>query len=857
MSHTPPHGGASPFAQGSRARGRRGGLAGLRVVEMVDNDAALAGKLLADLGAEVVKIENPRLDRSREDGPFLDGPSGAAQSLRWMNCNLGKQSILLDLELPGDRAAFKELLGAADIFLESTRPGYLASLDLDYSALSQPNPGLVMVSITPFGQVGPYREFAGSDLVLWALGGMLYVTGQEDRPPIQVSVPQAYMVAGAHSALAAMIANTHSRRSGRGQYVDLSVQACIPWVAQTAPDYWPCFKGIQGRGGTGWTIPSKVEPGGLRRTTTWRCRDGHVCAYLIAGGPAEKMNAALFQWMREEGFEPPAVNGISWDYFDLRQLKQGVIDGIEAQMARFFLALDKERLFREGQERGVMVYPVMDMAEILASEQLRLRQYWSGVTLPRGGEVRAPSRWAHFSLTPMDEAWPAPELGQHDGGLISRWRDVQRSRARSAAETEQPFQGLLVADFSWAVAGPLTTKLLAEHGATVVRVESRNLKSMDIVRIMPPYYDDNPSMESSGLFHRLNVNKLSLSLDLATPAGLEVARRLASRADVVVENFRRGVMKKWGLDHAALSRENPGLIYLSSTNLGQTGPLSSFGGFGNLLTAYAGFYALTGWPGGEPLPLPGAYTDYLAPILSGLALTAALRHRDRTGLGQYIDISQLECVLQVLGLPLMQQDASGAPWPRMGNRSPYACPHGVFPCLGADRWCAIAVQDDQQWQACKEALGNPDTLEPDMFSTMASRLANQDALERVLGAVTATMPAERLMQAMQERGVPAGLVANSEDLFKNAQLNSRGFYKNLHHPLLGERPIMQSPALFWTTKQLMNRHAPCLGQDNQDVCQKILGLSPDEIEALAVGGAFGQLVGQDQSPTMSAGKGVS
>jgi crotonobetainyl-CoA:carnitine CoA-transferase CaiB-like acyl-CoA transferase len=835
-------------------------LEGLRVVEMVDSDASLAGKLLADLGAEVVKIENPRLDCSRTQGPFLTGEGEKAQSIRWMACNLGKQSLQLNLDSQIGRSALAELVSVADIFFESTPPGYLARRGLDYSTLRRANPSLVMVSITPFGRSGPYSAFLGEDLILWAMGGMLYVTGQEDRPPVQISVPQAYLLAGAYAALAAMIANTYCRRTGQGQHVDLSVQACIPWVAQTAPDYWPCFKSIQRRGGTGWTIPSEVERGGLRRTTIWRCRNGHVCAYLIAGGPAEKMNSALFQWMRDEGFKPPDAEGISWDYFDMRRVKQSTVDRIENEVARFFRGFDKEHLFTEGQKRGVMVYPVTDIGEVLNNVHLKSRNYWSYISALNGHRLKVPSQWVHFSLTSLNEARPVPELDQHSDSLKERWKNASMRKSVEPSRInrpvpKQPFEGLLVADFSWAVAGPLTTKYFAEHGATVVRVESCDLKSTDIVRAVPPYYGDNPSLESSGLFHRLNVNKLSMSLDLGTPEGRELARRLAIRADVLVENFRPGVMKKWGLDYNSLSLQNPALIYLSSTNLGQTGPLSSYGGFGNLLTAYAGFYSLTGWPDGEPTPLPGAYSDYITPILSGLALMAALRHRDLTGHGQHIDISQMECSLQMLCLPLMYQASSGTKWPRMGNRSLYACPHGVFPCLGQDKWCAISIQSDQQWQALKDALGKPEALESDRFSTDADRVQNQGDLEEEIGKITSAMPAEQLMWSLQEHGVPAGLVATSEDLFMDPQLNRRGYYQKMQHPLIGDLWIMQSPPVFDRTPQLMKRHAPCLGQDNQFVCQEILGMELTEIKDFAGRGAFGQRTGTTCTFIFSTGKG--
>ena len=832
-------------------------LAGLKVVELVDNDAALGGKLLADLGAEVLKIEDPARRQSRGQAPCAAAANGEAASLAWISCNLGKQSLQLDLDSDQGRAALAGLLAAADVFLESTPPGYLAGLGLGYRALRSANPGLVMVSVTPFGLHGPYSRFAGDDLVLWALGGMSFITGDEQRPPLNISAPQAWRLAGGQAALAAMIALAHCRRTGNGQRVDLSVQACIPWVAQIAPDYWPCYGEVQRRGGTGWTIPSEVAPEGLRRTTLWPCRDGHVCAYIIAGGPAEKMNAALFKWMREEGFDPPGVDGVSWDYFGMRRLQQEVIDGIESKMAGFFLKLDKEHLFRGGQKRGVMVYPVSGLDEILANPQLADRGYWSEVALPGGGQAKVPNRWVHLERTPLGGAAPAPALNEHETGLLERWKKAKRGASAPRPEASQPFKGLLVADFSWAVAGPLTTRYLAEHGATVVRVESCDPKSMDIVRLVPPYYDDRPSLESAGLFHRLNINKLSLGLDLSNPGGREVARQLALRADVVVENFRTGVMAKWGLDYQSLRRDNPGLTYLSSTNLGQTGPMSRYGGFGNLLTAYAGFYALTGWQDGEPLPLPGAYTDYITPVLSGIALIAALEHRQKTGQGQNIDVSQMECGLQMLGLPLLHQSALGRDWPRRGNRSPEACPHGVFPCAGQDRWCAIAVGNDMQWQALQEVLGSPESLAEQALATMAGRKEHEESLERRLAEITVAMEAEPLMVSLQERGVPAGIVANSEDIFKDPQLTSRGFYQKMQHPLLGDRWIMQSPALFELTPQMMNRHAPCLGQDNLKVCTEILNMPQAIVERLAALGAFGVEPETGRTAAGSSGEGES
>ena len=247
-------------------------LAGYRVLDLTDGKGFLCGKILADLGADVIKIEKKRGNPARSWETFAKYPFHPDTGLYWFSYNVNKRGITLDLESEEERYIFKELVKTAHFLVESFDPGYLANLGLGYESLQRINPALVMVSITPFGQKGPYSGYKGSDLVCWAMGGVLYPTGEEDRPPVQVSVPQAYSVAGANAAVGALIAHYHRERSGRGQHVDISAQACIPWVAQCAPDYWPCFKGNLRRAGHSFTIPSEVNPKGLRRRILWQCK---------------------------------------------------------------------------------------------------------------------------------------------------------------------------------------------------------------------------------------------------------------------------------------------------------------------------------------------------------------------------------------------------------------------------------------------------------------------------------------------------------------------------------------------------------------------------------------------------------
>lgn len=808
-------------------------LANYRVLDLTDEKGFLCGKILADLGADVIKIE-------RGGGGRAEG----CDSIYWPSYNVNKRGMTIDLESHAGKSTFRKLVRTAHFVVESAEPGYLSKLGLGYHALKKINPALVMVSITPFGQDGPYSRYKGSDLVCWAMGGMVYVTGDEGRAPIRVSSPQAYAVAGANAAVGALIAHYQRERTGQGQYVDISIQACIPWVAQTAPDYWPCFQGILRRAGDSFTIPSEVCAKGLRRRLVWPCRDGFICAYLIAGGPAQRMNAALGKWMKEEGIVVKEIDEFSWDYFDLRRVPQEFIDRIEACLQRFFMKYRKEELFEQGQKRGVMVYPVSRISELLQNPQLRARDFWVQVGDPNhDGFMTYPGAWAKMSQTPCKVVCSVPRQGEHNTEILrdlkNSPKDVAEGYRKKEAGVRQPFEGLLVVDFSWAVAAPIVTKLLAEHGATVIKVESPRPEYMDIVRTTPPYMDDEPDIDRSGLFLRLCPNKLGTAIDMSHPKGREIVRRLVAKADIVVENFRSKVLERWGLDYKEIVETKPDIIVLSSTNLGQTGPYSWMAGFGNLLTGYTGFYHLTGWDDRGPVPLPGAYTDYVSPLFATAALIAALDYRRKTGKGQHIDISQVECGLQLLAPAILSYTLNGKEPERMGNRSLRVCPHGVFRCKGEDRWCAIAVHDGGEWESFKRALGDPPWTGDDKFKTLARRKKNEDRLESLIEEYTIEHTDREVMELLQSHGVPAGMVQSSKDLFEDPQFRFRGLYKELDHPKVGRHFTLKEPFILSKTPSDLHRAAPCLGQDKELVCKEIIGLSDDEFDRLMAEGVLG------------------
>jgi crotonobetainyl-CoA:carnitine CoA-transferase CaiB-like acyl-CoA transferase len=391
---------------------------------------------------------------------------------------------------------------------------------------------------------------------------------------------------------------------------------------------------------------------------------------------------------------------------------------------------------------------------------------------------------------------------------------------------DQALQGLKVADFSWAAVGPLITKYLGDHGATVVRVESST--SPDIMRSNAPFKDNQPGINRSAYYAVINPNKHSLALDLNHPEGPGVAKRLVAWADVVVENFTAGTMEKWGLGYNELCKVKPDIIMVRSCNQGQTGPHARHPGLGFMLVGLTGFLSFTGWPDRNPAPLPVAYTDLIAPRFGMAALMAALDHRRRTGQGQCIDISQLETGLHFIAPPLLDYVVNGRQGGSNGNADPYAAPHGAYRCRGDDRWCVIAVFTDEEWGAFCRVLGNPEWTAGARFATLEARKGNESELNVLVEQWTVDHTPEEVMGKMQAAGVPAGVVQSGKAVCEDPQLNHRGYFWSLEHPEIGPTTYLGEPFLLSGTPAQGNMPSPCLGEHTEHVCREFLHIPDDE-----------------------------
>ena len=394
--------------------------------------------------------------------------------------------------------------------------------------------------------------------------------------------------------------------------------------------------------------------------------------------------------------------------------------------------------------------------------------------------------------------------------------------------SDDVLSGIRVLDFTWVGAGPLTTKVLADFGADVIKVEST--RRPDPLRTTPPLRPDAPELEGSGYFANRNASKRSLSLNMTDPRARDIALRLVAQSDVCAQSFTPGTMEKWGLGFDQLRRQRPDLVYLAMPMQGEWGPHASFSGFGATLVALCGLFSLCGRPDEPPVGTGTNYPDHVPnPMHAAFAVVSALRHREVTGEGQYIELSQLESTLNVLG-QAVSDAAAGRTISRAGNDVPYAAPHGVYPVAGADDWIAVSVLSDDQWVALRHEMGT--SAPPGDLSDLPSRLAAVEQLDARMRAWTAQQDGPELVHRLQAAGVPAGVVSDARDVVNDPQLQHRRAIQRLDHPDIGPSLYTAPTPKLDATPGRLRRPAPRLGQHTRDICRELLAMDDDEIDSL-------------------------
>jgi len=375
-----------------------------------------------------------------------------------------------------------------------------------------------------------------------------------------------------------------------------------------------------------------------------------------------------------------------------------------------------------------------------------------------------------------------------------------------------------ILDFSWVLAGPYATRVVADFGAEVIKVQ--------------PLLPEAENRFARGYYNTWNRNKRGITLNMNETQGVTLARKLIGISDAVVENFAPRVMANWELDYDNIKQIRPDIIMLSMSVMGNSGPWRDYAGFGPAVQAFSGMTHLTSYPDKPPLGLGHSYADHIAGLYAALALLSALEHRQKTGEGQYIDVSQVEAMTSLLASAFLEYGLTGKPPEPAGNRSDKAAPHGVYRCRGEDRWCAIAVFSDRQWRGFRKAVGNPLWAEDEKWATMPGRLENAEELDMLVEEWTGQHTAEEVMALLQAQGVAAGVVQDAEDVASDPQLKARGFFIELEHPELGKTVTDAVPIKLSRTPASYQRAAPTAGQDNDYVYGELLGINKIELDEL-------------------------
>lgn len=809
-----------------------GALAGTRVVDLTVECSSFCGKLLADLGADVVKVEPREGDPGRKIGPFLDDRPGPERSLFFWYYNSNKRGVMLDATRDRDRHRLNELLDCADAVLVSGSPAELQRRGLGYAQLSENRPCLVVTVVSPFGLTGPRAEWRSSDMVAQALGGMVFVNGHPDEAPLRALGPQAHHAAGLHAAIGTVLALLARRRSGRGQLVDVSLQESVIAAVEHVTATFRASRQIETRRGTlHWTRMFRLA----------KCRDGFVLLSSLGDW------TTLIEWIKADG-RAGDLSDAAWEEFAHRRDNAEHLFEVVAEWAGLHSA---EELL-QGAALRRLPFAALGTVEALPTDlQLRARDFF--VALHHNGVGRAfrqagaPYR---FSGTPCRIRRAAPRLGEHTDEVLQPARPHDRpavapssgpNRDRQEADPSasgpgsgRVLEGIRVLDFTWVVAGPVATRVLADHGADVIKIEH-----------LEAAVDGN---RRSGLHGNLHRGKRSLGVNLADPRGVDLVRNLVRHSDVVIDNFSSRVMSNWGLDYAQLRALRPDVIALGMSGFGRTGPERDRVSYGPTLQALAGFTERMRHPDGEPAGWGFSYSDMVAGYSAALAVLSALRHREVSGVGQFIDLSQFEALASMVGTALQEALVHGQATTPLGNTPPAApaAPHGIYRCRdlpgaggATDRWCAIAVFGDIDWERFVAAIGSPAWTRQARFASCTGRLAAGRELDRLVQAWTRQRTAESVMNELQAAGVAAGIVANAVDLCeRDPHLEERAYWIEVEDPEDGKVTLDGIVPLLSRNPGFVSAAAPLLGENADEVLREVLGMTDGHIERLRGGGVI-------------------
>ena len=798
------------------------------VLDFTDDRGEIGPMLLGDLGADVIRVETASGSDARRCPPFIATDREDMCSLQFLAFNRNKRSIVLDPTDADDVDVLEQLIERADYLFESGRT-LAATYGIDIKDIQKINNRIVHVRLTAYGNDGPHAGLVANDLTIAAMGGPISLQGQPERPPVKLSVPQVWRHAGAEAAAASLVAYRRMQTTGQPQFVDLSAQCVMTWTMLNGM----VAKAIQGFEFE--RVGSSVVQGVGNTELVYPTIDGHIVAL-----PNAPVMQGCAGGMVEDGLVDDSWRERDWEAYAAEMLDPEIAPrhlevGIDL-CRRFFVKHGKNELFEYGIKHGCTLAPVNTLEELLVLPHFNAREYWKCINLPDGNEALAPGLWAKPDSFDLSIRHGAPALDEHGEEIR---QELRHSRSRVAQEEPSdilPFEGVRVADFSWVGVGPISSKYLADHGATVIRVESEGRP--DVLRGGVPFKDNERGWNRSHFYGDFNTSKRSLTLNMKTEAGMALARRLIIESDVLIESFSPGAITRMGLGYDEVRKLNPSLIMISTCLMGQTGPAASIAGYGYHAASIAGFYEVTGWPDLPPAGPWMAYTDTIAPRFISILLASALDYRRRTGNGCYIDVAQIEASLHFLAPELLDLQVNGHAATRMGNRHRFGAPQGVYQCAADEAWCAISIDTDGQWQSLCKVIGHPEWADDRSYATYKDRHQRHDVIDNAITAWTRERDKYEAMEILQSAGIPSGAVQNSGDLLRDEQYQYRQFHRFFDHLEMGSVPYSGHQYRISGYDNGPRGPSPCVGEHSFEVLSEVMKLNDEEIAEAYASGAI-------------------
>jgi crotonobetainyl-CoA:carnitine CoA-transferase CaiB-like acyl-CoA transferase len=790
-------------------------LSHLRILELANSvTGEYCGKLLADFGAEVLKVELPGTGSdTRRVAPFAKAADGCESSGLFAYLNTNKRSVCLDIRTPAGREALHTLAEGVDAIVDDHPSGYLEELGLGPAGLDARYPRLIVCAITPFGYDAPETMRKACGLNVFHSSGWGYHSPSEPdlgKPPLKGAGRFHVDYESGLSAALALAAALHWRgNSGRGQFLDISQQQSLASLS----DY------VLGQMVAGtMEVSARRQAYDLRGPATFfQCLDGYVYLWMSEPGHWNGLRTLLG--------EPAWMLDFPERWLELH-LTEERIQRCRAQIALWMKDQHKLEVATRGQKLGVPLVSVNTVQDLFESEQMQFRGFFAPVEHPTLGRLSYPTVPYRLSATPPRIERRAPLLGEHTDSVLRAAPGSQappHSHAAPGSPAQHrtgPLHGVRVLELTKIWAGPYTGKLLALLGAEVIRVESYD--SLDATR----RYGVKDINDAPG-FQAINPGKYSVQLNVRSDEGKRLIRDLIAQSDIFIENLRPGAAARLGLGYDVLRALKPQLVAVSMSMYGNAGPLSYQTGYAPCFSALSGVCHLVGYEGGPPQLLNIRYGDSTYATTAAFASIVALLHRQRTGEGQFVDVSAVESLAAMLGDSFMEYSLIGRVPTRDGNRHSEMAPHGCYPCK-ADEWLSIAVRSDEEWRQLCEAMEAPALTAHPHYSNSAARQENSRELDEILAAWTRTRDAREVEAALRSCGVAAFKSLNSIDLISDAHLWDRGFYCHVEDSKGRSIPIVGAPWRMSASPASIHRAAPLLGEHNDYVLGELLGLSSEE-----------------------------